>query len=99
MHLTILNWKPQKKQAPHIHAHNTQHTYTHYAHHDLTHSCMHARVYKCTHCGCEGHLVRFYYDRVNSINFGNKNVWVPNNASPHGPKKNGYQNSHLLYLM
>ena len=49
----------QKKQAPHVHAHNPRYTYAHFAHHDHTHSHMYARVYKCTHCGRKGHLASF----------------------------------------
>ena len=63
----------QKKQAPHVHAHNPRHTYAHYAH-IHTHSQMHARVYKCTHCGRKGHLAKFYFDKINHVNFTNKNV-------------------------
>ena len=37
--------------------------------------------------GRKGHLAKFYYDKVNSINFVNKNIWVPNNANPRGPKR------------
>ena len=48
---------------------------------------MHARVYKCTHCGRIGHLAKFYFDKINHINFTNKNVLVPNNANPRGPKR------------
>ena len=47
-------------------------------------SHMYARVYKCTHCGRKGHLARFYFDRLNSTNFSNKNIWVPYNANPRG---------------
>jgi len=48
---------------------------------------VHARVYKCTHCNRKGHLARFCYDRVNSLNFANKNIWVPYDANPRRPKK------------
>ena len=48
---------------------------------------MHAKVYKCTHYGRKGHLAKFCYDRVNSINFASNNVWVPYNANPRGPKR------------
>ena len=34
-----------------------------------------------------GHLARFCFDRLNSTNFANKNVWVPYDANPRGPKK------------
>ena len=37
--------------------------------------------------GRKGHLVKFCFDKVNSINFANKNVWVPNNTNPRGPKR------------
>ena len=77
----------QKKQAPHVHAHNPQHTYAHFAHLDHTHSHVPVRVYKCTHCDHKGHLVKFCYDRVRSINFANQNIWVSNNANPRGPKR------------
>ena len=79
----------QRKQAPHVHAHHPRHTYAHFAYHDHTHSHVHSRVYKCTHCDRKGHLAKFYLDKINSINFANKNVWVPNNANPRGPKENG----------
>ena len=77
----------QKKQVPHVHAHHPQHAYAHFARHDHTHSHVHSRVYKCTHCGRKGHLAKFCYDRINSLNFANKNVWVPYNANPQGPKR------------
>ena len=57
---------------------------------------MHVRVYKCTHYGRKGHLAKFCYDKVNSINFANKNVWIPNKANPRGPKRNRYQSPSPL---
>ena len=48
---------------------------------------MYARVYTCTHCGRKGHLAKFYFDRLNHLNFANKNVWVPIFTNPYGPKK------------
>ena len=33
------------------------------------------------------HLVKYYFDKVNSPNFANKNVWVPYDANLHGPKR------------
>ena len=63
-----------KKQVSHVHAHHPQHAYAHFARHDHTHTHMHPRVYKCTHCGRKGYLAKFCYDRVNSLNFPNKNV-------------------------
>ena len=74
-----------KKQISHVYAHNSQHTYVYYAHIHTTH--MHARVYKCTHCDRKGHLAGFLFDRLNSINFVNNNVWVPFVSNPRGPKK------------
>ena len=38
---------------------------------------LYARVYTCTHYDRKGHLVKFYFDRLYSLNFANKNVWVP----------------------
>ena len=86
-----------KKHAPHVHAHHPRHT--RHVHHDHTHSHMYARVCTCTHCGRKGHLVRFYYDRLNPVNFVNNNVWVRKGANPMDPIKYVYQNSPLLYLM
>ena len=75
----------RKKQISHIHAQTPRHTY---AHHAYTHTIhVHARVYKCTHCGYKGHLVKFYFDKINHINFTNKNVLVPYDANPREPKK------------
>ena len=48
---------------------------------------MHSRVYKCTHCNRKDHLVKFYFDKINHVNFINKNVWVPYDANPRGPKR------------
>ena len=62
-----------------MHAHNPWHTH---AQHDHTHSHMYARVYKCTHCGHKDHLAKFCFDRINHINFANKNIWVPYDATP-----------------
>ena len=88
MHLIIIDWKPcQKKQVSHVHAHHPQHIYAHFVRHDHTHSHVHTKVYKCTDCGHKGHLVKFCYDKINAINFANKNVWVPNHANPRGPKR------------
>ena len=61
-----------------IHMHHHAHTHT-------TH--MHARVYTCTHCGRKGHLARFWFDRLTSINFTTKNIWVPYNTNPHWAQK------------
>ena len=73
----------RKKYAPHIHAHKIWHTHVHHLHtRDL-----YAHVHTCTHCGHTGHLVKFYYDRINVSNFANKFVWVRKGANPHGPKK------------
>ena len=87
----------QKKQVPHVHAHHPHHAYAHFTRHDHTHTHMHPRVYKCTHCGRKGHLAKFCYDKANSINFANKNIWVLNNANPHGPKKRVLKFSPLIF--
>ena len=68
-----------------MYAHLIRYTYALYAHTHTTY--MHARVYKCTHCDRKVHLARFYFDRINSINFVNKNAWIPYDANPRGPKK------------
>ena len=74
-----------KKQISYVHAQTIRHTYAHHVHTHTTH--MHARLYTCTHCGLKGHLVRFCFDRLNFISFANKNVWVPYDANPRGPKR------------
>ena len=38
------------------------------------------------YCGRKGHLAKFYYDKVQNVNFANKFVWVRKGANPHGPK-------------
>ena len=48
---------------------------------------MYAHVYTYTHYGRNGHLAKFYYDRINTLNFASKNVWVRKGPKPHGPKK------------
>ena len=74
-----------------MHAHPTRHTsHTHHAH--THHNHMYTRVYKCTHCGRKGHLTKFCYDTINSINFANKNVWFWVRLTPVDPKENRYQN-------
>ena len=77
-----------KKQTPHIHAHHN-HAFAYVAQHDHTPTHKHTKVYVCTHCGRKGHLAKFCYDNINSLNFANyKNVWVPyNKTNPKGPKK------------
>ena len=67
-----------------MHAHYSWQTHTSHVH---THDIMYANVYTCTHCDRTGHLVRFYYDRLNTLNFTSKNVWVRKGANPHGSKK------------
>ena len=94
--LNILETLFQKKQAPHVHAHHPWHTYAHFAHHDHTHSHMHVRVYKCTHCGRKCHLAKFYFVKINHINFANKNVWAPYDANLCGPKRKWVPKSPLL---
>ena len=75
----------RKKQISHIHAHTPRHTHAHHVHAHTTH--MYATVYTCTHCDRKGHLAKFYFDRLNSFNFANKNAWVPYATNPHEPKK------------
>ena len=48
---------------------------------------MYARVYTCTHCGHKGHLAKFYFDKINYVNFIHKNVWVPYDTNPRGRKR------------
>ena len=60
----------RKKQVSHTHAHTPWHAHTHHAHT----SHMYARVYTCTHCDHKSHLARFCFDRINFINFANKNI-------------------------
>ena len=74
----------RKKQVPFLHAHHPRHTHASHVH---VHNTMYAHVYTCIHCGRTGHLTRFCYDRLNLLNFANKNVWVPYDANPHGPKR------------
>ena len=76
-----------KKQVPNVHAHYSHHAYAYVARHDHTHTHKHSKVYKCTHCGRKGHLAKFCYDKINAINFANKNVWVPNETPPWTQKK------------
>ena len=66
-----------------MHAYAPWHTHAPHAH--TTH--VHARVYKCTHCGRKGHLTKFYFDKINSLMFANKSIWVSYNANPYEPKK------------
>ena len=84
-----------KKHNPHILPHKTHHKHAHHAHtHDL-----YAHVFTCTYCGRMGHLAKFYYDRINNLNFANKFVWVRKDTNPHGPKKVWVPNLPLFYLM
>ena len=61
-----------------MHLHTPWHTHAYHAH--PTH--MYVRVYKYTHCGHKGHLAKFCFDRIDLLNFANKNVWVPYVANP-----------------
>ena len=79
-----------------MHAHSSQHIHASYVH---THDTLYASVYTCTHCGRKSHLAKFCYDKINISNFANKFVWVKKGANLHGPKRYGYQNSPLLYLI
>ena len=76
----------RKKQVPHMHADPTRHTS--HAHHTHTQTTlMYYKVYTCTHYGGRGHLAKFYFDRLNSLNFANKYVQILNVTNPCGPKK------------
>jgi len=86
----------RKKHAPHIYAHPPRRTHASHVH---THDTMYARVHTCTHYGRKGHLAKFYYDRLNNLNFVSKNAWVRKGANPSEPKKFRYQNLSLFYLM
>ena len=66
-----------------MHVHTSWHTHAHHAH--LTD--IYARIYTCTHCGRKVHLAKFCFNRINHLNYVNKNVWVPYNTNPHGAKK------------
>ena len=35
----------------------------------------------------EGHLTKFYFDKIHDSNFANKFVWVRKGANPNGPKR------------
>ena len=39
------------------------------------------------HYGLKNHLANFYFDRLNILNFVNKNVWVPIVSNPCRPNK------------
>ena len=87
-----------KKQTPPIHAHH--HAYAYVARHDHNHTHKHHKVYKCTHCGRKGHLAKFCYDKLHHFNFANKkNFGFLTRLTPKDPRKYGYQNPHLVYLM
>ena len=84
-----------KKEVSHMHANTPLHTHGHHAH--TLH--LYARVNKCIHCGRKGYLARICFDRINSINFINKNFGFLMMLTPVDPKENGYQNPHLMCLM
>ena len=84
MNHTRLKFMFRKKHAPLLHAHHSQHTHVHHAH---THDSMYVRVYTCTHCGGKGNLAKFYYDRLNDLNFASKFVWVRKEANLMDPTK------------
>ena len=87
----------QKKQVPHIHAHHPRHTYAHFAHQIiLILMCM----LECTNVHiavAKGHLAKFCFDKINHINFTNKNVWVPYDATPWTQKKWVSKSSPLMF--
>ena len=57
---------------------------THTSMHTHKHAFMYGKIYTCAHCGCEGHLAKFCYAK---LNLSNKNVWVRENTNPIGQKK------------
>ena len=79
-----------------MYAHPLQHTHTHHAY---THDSLYTSVYTCIHCGQKGHLGKFYYDKINDLNFASKHVWVRKGATPMDPRKFGYQKLFLFHLM
>ena len=79
-----------------MYAHKPWHTHASHVH---THDTIYAHVYTCTHWGRKGHLAKFCYDKLNTSNFANKFVWIRKGANPHKPKRYGYQNPPLFYLM
>jgi len=85
-----------KKYVPPMQAHKSWHTHASHVH---THNTMYAHVYTYTHCRRKCHLAKFCYDRLNTLNFTNKFVWVRKGANPMDPMRYGYQNSLLFYLM
>ena len=84
MNHTRLEYIFRKKHAPHMHAHQSRHIHDSHIH---THDTLYANVYTCIHCNRKGHLAKFCYDRLNTLNFTGKFVWVRKGANPHGPKK------------
>ena len=84
MNHTRLEFMFRNKHTSHMHAHKIRHIHDHHVH---THDCMYAHVYTCTHCGRKGHLARFCYDRIHTLNFANKFFWVRKGANPHGPNR------------
>ena len=67
-----------------MHAHLSRHTH---AHHARTHDTLYVRVHTCIHCCRKGYLAKFYFDRLNVLNFASKHVWPRKATNPHGPKK------------
>jgi len=61
----------RKKHIPHMHAHTSRHIHAHHTH---IHDSLYDNVYTCTHYGRMSHLAKFYYDRLNTLNFTSKNV-------------------------
>jgi len=83
MNHTRLEFMFRKKHTLHIYAHPSRHIHVPHVH---RHDTLYTRVYNYTHCGHKGHLAKFCYDRINTINFASKSVWVKKGANPHGPK-------------
>ena len=63
-------------KTPHVHKSHVHKLHAHYA-------FKYGRINKCTYCGRNGHLAKFCYDHINSMN---NHVWV-RNTNVFGPKK------------
>ena len=74
--------KPSHAKTPHVHHANTSHVnqaktpHVHKSHVHKPHghcAFKYEKIYKCTYCGRNGHLAKFCYDHINSMN---NPVWV-----------------------
>jgi len=65
---------PKKKTQRKYTAHSSNTHHESHAHkHKHKYAFMYGKVYTCAHCDHKGHLVIFYYSK---LNMPNKNVWV-----------------------